>query len=396
MQNERYSGFNLFVLNVNKSSVCVQTGKRGLTAVAHVCLMLLPLLPFYCKAVNVPSPPQPLATWDATGRATTGFGYRENVLRSSIDQENGAFFNTSADVSLMRFLESGAYMSFFILFDDSQYFNTPSVDYERFISATLQAATPVGTDDELGGQFNCLYQHQVIDLSESQSDISRSLVDGYTYALQPYWKHTLGDGWDVQAETELLRQVYSGEISDYWAPAAGLRLIRRYGHRSEVSLYGQTKYLVYDSREKADPDGNALAGTSLVYQQNEIGIQWRHTFDKDQQWRTRTKLNYKLSQDNGSGYFDYHRVQGSQQLRWKNPLWEVKMNACLNWYTYPEQEIDNEHYDRYSVVLDVRIERRLGKRWILYSFAEREWSMSNDERDQYRDWAAGCGAGFEF
>lgn len=360
-----------------------------------LCFTLLTLLPSYGETNGVPTP-QPLATWDALTRVTTGFGYRENILRSNIAQENSAFFNTAADISLMRFTESGAYMSFFILLDDSQYFDSPAVDYERFISATLQAATPIETNDELGAQFNCFYQHQVVDLSETESALSRSLVDGYTYSLQPHWKHTLGDGWVVQMDVELLRQIYSGDLSDYWAPAAGLRLLHSYGHRSEVSLYGQTKYLMYDSRAKSDHDGKAIAGTSLVYKQNEIGLQWRHTFDKEQQWRTRTKLNYKLSQDNGSGYFDYHRVQGSQQLRWKNPLWEIKMNASLNWYTYPGQEIDDERYARYSCILDIRVERRIGKRWILYSFAEREWSMSNDERDQYRDWAAGGGVGFEF
>ena len=371
MRNERHSGF------------------------VFMCFALLAALPSYGETNAVPSP-QSLEPWDALMRVTTGFGYRENILRSSIVQENSAFFNTSADVSLMRFTESGAYMSLFILLDDSQYFTSPSVDYERFISATLQAATPIGKDDELGGQFNCFYQHQVVDLSETESSIARSLVDGYTFTLQPYWKHTLGDGWAVQIDAELLRQIYSGALSDYWAPAAGLRLLHSYGHRSEVSLYGQTKYLMYDSRSKSDHDGKAIAGTSLIYKQNEIGLQWRHTFDKEQQWRTRTKLNYKLSQDNGSGYFDYHRVQGSQQLRWKNPLWEIKVNASLNWYTYPEQEIDDERYARYSCVLDVRIERRLGKRWILYSFADREWSMSNDELDQYRNWSAGVGVGVEF
>ena len=297
----------------------------------------------------------------------------------------------------MRFAESGAYVTCFLLFDDSQYFDAPSVDYERFISATVQAATPIGVNDELGGQLNSLYQHQVVDLSETETDMSRTLVDGYTCTLLPYWKHTLGDGWAVQAEAEALRQLYSGDdISDYWAPAAGLRLIRSYGHRSELSMYGQSKYLAYDSRERTDHDGLEIPGTSLVYQQNEVGGQWRHNFDKEQRWRTRSKLNYKSSHDNGSGYFDYSRLQCSQQVRWKNPLWEIKSNACFNWYSYPEQEIDDERYERSSIVLDVRIERRLSKRWLLYAYAEREWCMSNDALDQYNDWAAGAGAGFEF
>jgi hypothetical protein len=362
---------------------------------ARVLVLLLTLHPFFCEAgggTNLHS----LAVWDAMFHATTGFGYRENVLRTSIAQENSAFFNTSADVSLMRFTESGAYATCFILFDDSRYFDSPSVDYERFITATVQAATPVGLKDELGGQFNFLYQHRVVDLSETETDRSRMLVDGYTYSLLPYWKHTLGEGWSVQAETEVLRQLYRGDISAYWLPSAGLRLIRNYGHRSELSLYGHSKYLVYDSRERAAHDGASIAGTSLVYQQSELGGQWRHTFDKAQQWRTRSKISYKLSHDNGSGYFDYNLLQCSQQLRWKRAPWEIKTNACLNWYDYPEQESGGERYERSSSILDVRIERRLGKRWLLYSFAEREWCLSNDELDHYTDWAAGAGVGLDF
>ena len=374
----------------------MMTGKVGVAAMACVLLPLLALFPNYCEASSDTNL-LPLAVWDMSARVTTGFGYRENVLRSSVAQENSAFFNTSADVSFMRFTDSDAYVSFFLLLDETEYFDSPSVDYERFLAGTIQAAIPVGVNDELGGQFNGFYQHQVVDLSETQTSQMRTLVDGYTSTLSPYWKHTLGDGWAVQAETELLRQLYSGDdLSDYWAPAAGVRLIRSYGHRSELSVYGQSKYLAYDARERSDHGGEALPGTSLVYQQNEMGGQWRHNFDKAQQWRTRSKLNYKLSHDNGSGYFDYNRLQFSQQLRWKKPRWEVKSNVCFNWYSYPEQEIDDERYERSSIVLDVRIERRLGKRWLLYSFAEREWNMSNDELDQYNSWTAGAGAGFEF
>lgn len=393
---ECHSGPILSAIRVSGPGMGKLKKTMGLAAGARVFVTMLTLFPFCCGAEGVTNL-QPLAVWETSSRVTAGAGYRENVLRSSIAQENSAFFNTSADVSLMRFTESGAYVTYFFLFDDSQYFDAPSVDYERFVSATVQAATPVGVNDELGAQVNSLYQHQVVDLSETETDMSRTLVDGYMCSLLPHWKHTLSDGWAVQAEAEALRQLYSGDdISDYWAPAAGVRLIRSYGHRSELSVYGQSKYLAYDARERSDHGGEAIPGTSLVYQQNEMGGQWRHNFDKAQQWRTRSKLNYKLSHDNGSGYYDYNRLQFSQQLRWKKPLWEVKSNACFNWYSYPEQEIDDERYERSSIMLDVRIERRLGKRWLLYSFAEREWNMSNDALDQYNSWTAGAGAGFEF
>jgi len=377
------------------AGMCEPIKRMGLAAVP-VCLLLLACFPLDGYAGSDTNL-LPVVLWEATSRVTTGLGYRKNVQRTSIAPEDSGFFNTSADASLTRFAESGAYVMLFVLFDDTQYFNAPSVDYERFISATLQAARPVGPNDELGAQFNYLYQHQVVDLSETETLLKRTLVDGRTYSLRPHWKHSLGDGWAVQVEAEALRQFYRGDdISDYWQPAAGARLIRSYGHRSEVSLVGLSKYIGYDSREKFDHDGMAIHNTELIYRQCEGGVQWRHNFDKERQWRTTSKLSYMSNQDNGSGYFDYDRFLVSQQLRWKNPLWEIKSTARLGLYDYPEQEVGDERRERSSVSVDLRIERRLGKRWLVYSFAEHEWNRSNDELDEYSTWAAGGGAGFEF
>jgi hypothetical protein len=83
-------------------------------------------------------------------------------------------------------------------------------------------------------------------------------------------------------------------------------------------------------------------------------------------------------------------------LRWTNPRWEIKGGVRVGWYYYPVQQIDNEQLERSYVVVDLRIERRLGKSWLLYVNAEREWSMSNDALEQYNDWLAGGGIGMEF
>ena len=51
---------------------------------------------------------RPLAIWEPMVEISTGVGFRNNVLRSSINNENSAFFLTSGDVSLMRYSETGA------------------------------------------------------------------------------------------------------------------------------------------------------------------------------------------------------------------------------------------------------------------------------------------------
>ena len=72
----------------------------------------------------------PTAVWDSTARVTTGFGYSDNVMRTSIAPESSGFFNIAGDASFIRFAESGAYLTFFALGDYTKYFDAPSVGYE--------------------------------------------------------------------------------------------------------------------------------------------------------------------------------------------------------------------------------------------------------------------------
>jgi len=306
----------------------------------------LPVLLCLCAASSLANSAEntnrsPIAVWDTSVRATTGFGYRDNVLRSSVAPESSAFFNSSADASFLRLAPSGAYLSFFVLGDDTRYFDAPSVNYEQFFSGTAQAVTPVGTSEELGGQFNYLYQHQVLDVSETEAVLTRMLVDGHSYTLRPYWKHTLRPGWAVQLEGSGLRQLYGGDLSDYWEAAGRLSLIRTYGHRSELSIGYQSKHILYDTREQYDKAGVAIPGTSLVYWQNEAGAQWRHYWDNARHWRTTSKFSYMFNRDNGSGYFDYDRLLFSQQLRWVAGGNSRPTRASAGTFTRPNKSATN-------------------------------------------------------
>ncbi|MCU0783236.1 MAG: hypothetical protein MUF81_04150 [Verrucomicrobia bacterium] len=337
-----------------------------------------------------------VAVWDTSARVTTGLGYRDNILRSSISSESSGFFLSSADATFIRLSESGAHFTLFLLGEDTRYFDAPSVDYEQLFSGTAQFATPLGQLDELGAEANYLYQHQILDVSETEVDQRRVLVDGHSFTLRPHWKHTLGRGWAVQLAGTALRQLYGGDLDDYWEAGGRLSVIRSYGHRSELSFGYQSRHLLYDSREQFDSFGVMVPDTSLVYWQQEAGGQWRHHWDKARHWRTTSKLNYMFNRDNGSGYFDYDRVLFSQQLRWAANGWDLKANARFGWYFYETQQIGNERRERSYAALDLRVERRLGKHWLLYTVVEREWNRSNDPLDEYNDWMAGGGVGVEF
>ncbi len=339
---------------------------------------------------------RPVAVWDVTARLSVGGGYRDNVLRTAVAPESSAFFITSADASFIRLSETGSQLTFYVLGEDTRYFDAPSLDYEQLFSGTAQATTPVGANDELGGQFSYFYQHQILDVSETEAALYRVLVDGHALTLRPYWKHTLRPGWAVQVEGTALRQLYGGELDDFWEAAGRLSLIHSYGRRSEVSLGYLSRHRLYDTREQFDSFGVIEPDTHLVYWQHELSGQWRHHWDKARRWRTTSKLSCLFNRDNGSGYFDYDRVLFSQQVRWADRGWEIRANVRGGWFFYQSQRIGDRHRERSYLALDLRVERKLSKHCLLYAAAEREWNWSNDPLDDYRDWAAGGGVGVEF
>jgi len=365
--------------------------------------LLLPVLAFgllfygrISSAQETVTNRRPIAIWEPMGEVETSVGFRNNVLRSSIDIESSAFFQTSGDISLMRYSETGSYLMLYVLGDDIRYSDAPSVNYEQFLSAAAEISVPATDRDELGLLASYLYQHQVVDASETEVNIQRILVLGHSAALRPHWKHLFDNGWAARLDGSVFRQIYENDLDSYSETDRMISLIYGYGHRSEALVGYQSTQRYYDTREQYDEAGAAVAGTDLVYHQHEISSTWRHYWDAARHWRTLSRLSYLLSHDNGSGYFNYERLLFRQQVRWDNGKWHVRTNARFGWYFYPIQKIGNEDRARSYARLDFKVERQLTKYLMLFTAGEYEWSMSNDPLDEYQSWMISSGIGFEF
>ncbi len=364
-------------------------------AVLCACLAL-------CGRCLAAAPPantnaSPVAVWDLLARVAVGAGYRENILLSSVASENSAFFSSAADISLIRLSETGSQLGLFLLADDRRYFDSPSVDKEQLFSGSVFMTLPTHTGHEFGGDVQYLYQHQVLDVSETEAASRRLLVDGHAVWVHPTWKYTLGPDWTLQLEGTALRQIYAGQdLDDYWEGAGRLALAHSYGWKSELSLGYRVGVELPDTRPQAGLDGVAITNSSVSFLRQEIGSQWRHFWDRGRHWRTTTKASYMFRQDNGSGYYDYDRVVCAQQIRWANSGWDLKANARFGWYFYRHQRIEAELRQRAYYAFDLRAERRIAKHWFLYAAAEYEWDLSNDPLDTFHDWAASGGIGAEF
>ncbi|MDF7798818.1 hypothetical protein P4C99_05060 [Pontiellaceae bacterium B1224] len=337
-----------------------------------------------------------LAVWDSTTSLYGSFGYRENVLRSSMVNENSAFFMTSADASLMRLSETDAYFMFYFFGEDIRYFNAPTVNYEQFFSISAQGAMPVGDKSETGLAVDYLYQHQIYDASETQDIQRRLLILGHSLSARPYWTWFLSPKWEATLDAATLRQIYEQDLDDYTEGDVSIFLDRIYGNRSTVGIGYQYLKRFYDTRLQTDESGLNIPDTDLVYTQHEFSGDWKHYWDENRNWRSMTRLSGMLNRDNGSGYFDYDRVLFREQLRWDDRTWAVLTNIRLGWYSYLTQQIGDENRERTYAMVDVRVERRFWQHGVLFAAGEYEWDWSNDPLDEYRTWMAHAGIGLEF
>lgn len=379
----------------NQKSWTVQPRWRaGLRVALSVLAVLgLPAL----AATNDP----PIAVWDVAGRVQAGGGYRDNVLLSSFEPEHSPFVEVAGDFSVIRLSETDAQLSLFVVGEFRRYLENIEVDGQRYeleqlVYVTLDWSKPVDERNTLGAGFDYFYQYQVMDVSETELDQSRVLVKGHSFSIAPEWKHQLHPDWAFSLVGDATRQLYEVDLDDFWQGAVQAKLSRSYGNRSEAAVSYALRHRFYDTREQYTAAGVPETGTSLVYRSHELAGDWKHYWDGDRHWRTVVKAGYLRSEDNGSGYFDYDRIQLAAGVRWKPAGWEVGAAGRAGWYLYDLQQVAGENRERSYYAVDGRIERRLANHWLAYLVASHEWNLSNDPLEQYNDWVASAGIGADF
>lgn len=372
-----------------------RSGAFALPSIAALALLAFPLI-CLAEAPAAPATEPPPSPWDFTALATVGAGYRDNVLRTSIQPEGSGFAQLTADASLSYLTERGTFLNLLLLGDEVRYFNAPEVDREQLFAASLDGGLGLGSSAEWLAHAGYVYQYQIVDASADEVAQQRVLVEGQEAQFWPAARLGLGGGWLLRLSVPVRRQLYQTDLDDYWEFGGKVELARRYGHRSEFACLWEWRERPYDTREQYDVTGMPLFGTALTYTQQELGGAWKHHWDEARRWRTTLKLTGLLNRDDGSGYFDYDRVQFSAQARWKAERWELTGRVGTGWYHYPVQRVGGELRQRAYVTLDLRVERRLGRHWLVYAAAAREWNTSNDPLDEYTDWVASAGVGYEF
>jgi hypothetical protein len=110
-------------------------------------------------------------------------------------------------------------------------------------------------------------------------------------------------------------------------------------------------------------------------------------------------VSSKLNQDNGSGYFDYLRLQGSEQLRFRARTWDVSAEGKVSRYDYAKQRVsltERSARERTELGFNLRGEKQLAK-WVrLFAEYEYEKILSNQTLEEYSVNVVNGGLTWEF
>jgi len=103
-------------------------------------------------------------------------------------------------------------------------------------------------------------------------------------------------------------------------------------------------------------------------------------------WRATTKLAAKQSEDSGSGYFDYSKLQAGEQILFRTEIWEISAEAKLAHYAYPVQTVSVADLAKRRSTewgLNLRCERRVSRFLKIFAEYDHAQTISNLALEQY-------------
>jgi hypothetical protein len=208
----------------------------------------------------------------------------------------------------------------------------------------------------------------------------------------------LGQTW-LELEATAARQYFDAPLDDYWVGGPRLELGLDYGRKSSISLGYEAQLYATDNQPALDAEGNRLTATHRRLLQQDVRLSWRHHWDESRRWRTTAKLGARTHRDNGGGYFDYNRVLGSGEVRYRAAQWEISAGALAMHGAFPIQTVggdDPRKRNRTEVRWTLTAERKLTRFWRVTATYEREEIWSNLTLDTYRVNTFAGGMGCEF
>lgn len=329
----------------------------------------------------------PLVLWDKSFNLRGALGYKDNVLLSTAHEQRSAFWLSAADLMLLRASldPAGANFTFFVSGEDRRYLSSLEVEKEQQLLSQAKWEKRFLGEWKGGALAQYVYADQVFDASATEELLQTLPVKSHNLQFAPLLSRELPREYELHFRFNLERQFFNEPLDDYWETGPQLSLQKRYGHKSEWSLAYTFDHRAYDTRQQFDLGAQSIPHTSLRFQQHEFEASLTHVWDQARHWRSRLRLLFELNDDNGPGYYDYHRYRWSKRFGYYGNGWEVTAEGKILHYDYSKQPVAQAGEVRqvWEYVLALRAEKLLWKNLRAFAESEHERVKSNYELEEY-------------
>jgi len=326
-------------------------------------------------------------------------GYKDNLTLAPDPRESSPFFASSLEAFVLRRSEEGNQLMGLATIEDARYWSGKTVDHEDLAIAQGEWRRFWANDWQAALGLEGIYIDQVMDLSVTETNREALPVRGWTLTARPGTRCELSDRTWLVLELPVARQLYDGSLDDYWELGPKVVVGHNLSERIEASLTYSFTHRDYDEEPARDATGGAVTNTVRASSQHDITGTWKQYWDAARRWRSATKLGYRHSLDNLSGYFDYERFSIAQEVRFQTPTWEFTAEVRLSDYRYPVQTVsdtDLRKRKRTDLTLSLRGERQIAKHIRLYAQYDYERTDSNAALDEYTVNTVSGGLAVEF
>jgi hypothetical protein len=343
-------------------------------------------------------PPEPSA-WEHAYTVKAGVGYKDNLTLAPNPLESSPFFASALEAFAVRRWDEGHQLTGLATIEDARYWQGKTVDHEDLAIAQGEWRRFWANDWQAALGVEGIYIDQVVDLSVTETNREALPVRGWTLTARPGTRRELSSQTWLALELPVARQLYHGSLDDYWEVGPKGVVGHALTEWIEASLTYAFTHRDYDEEPARDAAGAAVTNTVRAVAQHNIVGAWKHYWDAARRWRTVTRLGYRRSSDNFSGYFDYERYSVSQEVRFQTAVWELRAEARLAHYRYPVQTVsatDLRRRERRDLTVALRGEHQVGRHIRLYAQYDYERTDSNAALDEYTVNTVSGGLAVEF
>jgi hypothetical protein len=340
-----------------------------------------------------------LPSWEPSATLKTALGYKDNVGLSRTAPEASAFVHTAVEGMVLRLPVDGTQVLLYLAAEDTRFWESSRLDHEDFAMTQLEVRRFWENDWQAALGLEGMYFDQLIDFSITDTNLAALPARGLSLTVRPGVRRELSSAIWLSLETPVSRQLYKDSVDDYWEGGPKLTLGRTYGRQSEVSLSYLFTQRGYNRAPGRDADGDTITNSVRRVSHHEVQIGWKHFWDAKRHWRSSTRLGYRHSAENVSGYFDYERYELVHQWRFKTGRWELSAEGRVAHYRFPVQTVsdtDPEKRRRTDLRATLRAERQLNPHLRLHAQYEYERSDSNQLLDEYAVNTVSAGVSVEF